>query len=44
MSTFEKLWGEVGRETGTEWRVEGVLVSLEDWGLERDDFEWMGER
>lgn len=43
VSMFEKLWEEVGRETGTQWKVEAVLVGLEHWGLDRDDFEWMGE-
>lgn len=40
--SFKKLWDEVAQETGTAWTVDVELVTLDNWGLNLDDYEWMG--
>ncbi len=41
VDSFNKLWREVARETGTKWKLEAEMVSLTQWGMEKEDFEWM---
>ncbi len=41
VDSFNKLWREVARETDTNWKLEAELVSLTQWGMEKEDFEWM---
>ncbi|MCJ1270149.1 hypothetical protein MMC22_010045 [Lobaria immixta] len=40
VETFKKLWRDIGIETGTTWTVDAVLVEMEEWGLEKEDYEW----
>lgn len=42
VESFGRLWREVEERTGTEWMVEASMWALSDWGLEVEDFEWMG--
>ena len=30
---FEKMWNEVGAETGTTWETKARLLSLEEYGM-----------
>lgn len=41
-ASFRGLWRRVAEETGVPWRVDVALVGLEEWGMEREDYEWMG--
>ena len=40
--TWQELWRQIERETGTEWVVEGSIRELREWGWEDEDFVWMG--
>ncbi|KAL8776866.1 MAG: hypothetical protein Q9194_002895 [Teloschistes cf. exilis] len=40
--TWQELWQDVGKETGTQWSVETSMHPLESWGYEREDTAWMG--
>ena len=40
--SFRRIMRQVGEETGTRWDVEVSLGSQAEWGLELEDFEWMG--
>ena len=39
--SFREMWGQVGKETGTKWKVEIDLVDVTEWGLKEEDTEWM---
>lgn len=41
LDTFRDMWHQVEGETGTKWRVEAEMVDLTEWGVEKEDFEWM---
>ncbi len=41
VDSFNELWREVARETGTKWVLNVSMVSLRQWGMEKEDFEWM---
>ena len=41
VDSFNKLWGEVMEDSGTEWKMDVELVDLTQWGMEKEDFEWM---
>ncbi|MCJ1264609.1 hypothetical protein MMC22_004482 [Lobaria immixta] len=41
LDTFRDMWRQVEGETGTKWRVEVEMVDLAEWGLEKEDCEWM---
>ena len=40
--TWREMWRRIQRETGTVWEVESSLHSLKEWGLEDEDYAWMG--
>ena len=39
--TFQKMWEQVGNETGTTWKVEANMLDLDEWGLQPEDYAWM---
>ena len=41
VDSFRELWRQVERETGTRWQVDALMVSPSQWGMEKEDFEWM---
>ena len=41
LDTFRDMWRQVACETGTNWQVEVEMVDLTEWGLEKEDCEWM---
>lgn len=41
--TFRKLWQRVELETRSKWDLDVKLVDLSEWGMEREDFDWMPE-
>lgn len=40
--TWQELWRQVEKETGTTWAVESSILELKEWGLEDEDSAWMG--
>ena len=40
-ASWHRIWEEVQASTGTRWEVKVQLVELTEWGMEREDFEWM---
>lgn len=40
--SFQRLWDEVGRETGTEWKCEARLLGWEEVGWDPKDTEYLG--
>ena len=40
--TWQDLWRQIGKETHTNWVVESWMLDLKEWGLEDEDFAWMG--
>ena len=40
--SFRRMMRQVGEETGTRWEVWASLGSQAEWGMELEDFEWMG--
>lgn len=40
LGSFNELWRQVARETGTRWVVDVSLVSCGEWGLGEQGFEW----
>ena len=41
VDSFNELWRQVTAETGTRWVVDALLVDLSQWGVEREDCDWM---
>ena len=41
--SYRKLWQRVELETKSKWDVDVRLVDLTDWGMEKEDFDWMPE-
>lgn len=39
--TYRKIWQRVELETGTQWDVDVELVELSEWGMEKEDCDWM---
>ena len=39
--SFRRFWGQVGEETGTEWKCEAWLRTWEDVGWDPEDWAWM---
>ena len=40
--TWWEMWRRIQRETCTVWEVESSLHSLKEWGLEEEDYAWVG--
>ena len=40
-TSFQRLWDQVGAETGTEWKCQAWLRSWEDMGWDPKDQAWM---
>lgn len=40
--SFQRMWDEVGREMGTEWRCEARLLRWEEVGWDPKDTEYLG--
>ena len=40
--TWMEMWKVVERESGARWEVESGLSELGEWGLESEDWNWMG--
>lgn len=41
VDSFKKLWRNVEIETGITWTVDVAMVDLKEWGMEKEDYEWM---
>ena len=41
VDSFDELWREVARETVTKWVLNASMVSLSQWGMEKEDFQFM---
>lgn len=41
VDSFQNLWRKVEIETGFRWTVDVAMVDLEQWGMEKEDYEWM---
>ena len=41
--SFRKVWQQVESETESEWEVEAAIVDLSEWGMEKEDTDWMPE-
>ena len=41
--SWRELWQDVGRETGTQWKVESSLKEVEGWSVGRGKAEGRGE-
>lgn len=41
VESFKHMWCDIEKETGTKWTVEVALVNLEEWGMEKEDYDWM---
>ena len=41
VDSFNELWREVARETVTKWVLNASMVSLSQWGMEKEDFVWI---
>ena len=41
--SFEKMWRQLGEETGTKWHVDCRMVRLSNWRLNRKQWEYIGE-
>jgi ubiquinone/menaquinone biosynthesis C-methylase UbiE len=40
--SFKEMWERVSEETNTSWEVEAEEVHLSKWGMEPEDYAWMG--
>ena len=42
--SFSRMWEQIEEETGTrtQWNVDVSISSLEEWGMPKEDYEWMG--
>ena len=40
VGSFNEVWRQVARETGTRWIVDASLVSCGEWALGEQGFEW----
>ena len=40
--SFQRMWDEVGRETGTEWECEARMLGWEEVGWDPRDTEYLG--
>lgn len=36
------MWDSIETQTKTKWFVESRLRDIHEWGLLREDYEWMG--
>ena len=43
IQTFQKIWENVGNETGTKWKVDAGLVDLKEWGCEKENIAWVDQ-
>lgn len=43
LDSLIKLWKQVQHETNTTWSVKVTEVDLTDWGMMKEDFDWMPE-
>ncbi|KAF2107946.1 hypothetical protein BDV96DRAFT_556736 [Lophiotrema nucula] len=41
--TFEAMWVEIEKETGTRWKVEAMLREWEEFGQRKEETGWLGE-
>lgn len=41
--SFREMWERVGRETGTKWECEAVLLTWEEVGWDPKDTEYLGD-
>lgn len=41
--SFQRMWDEVGRETGTEWECEARMLGWEEVGWDPRDTEYLGD-
>ena len=41
--SFQRMWDEVGRETGTEWKCEARMLGSEEVGWDPRDTEYLGD-
>ena len=40
-SSFQTLWNDTQGTTKTRWRVDVKAVNPQEWGMEREGFDWM---
>ena len=41
--SFNAMWNDVQSFTKTKWKVEAKAVDLREWGMEKEDFDWMAD-
>ena len=41
--SFGALWWDIGKNTGTSWKVEVEEVEFDQWGYDDDDITWLKE-
>ena len=45
VASWRRMWEDVGRETGTKWKVGHVRMrELREWGVLEEDYAWMDGR
>ena len=42
LETFKELWLSVEQETNTQWNVDCSMLELAEFGMEKEDYQWMG--
>ena len=41
VDSFKELWRQIARATGTKWVLDATMVDLSQWGMQKQDYEWM---
>ena len=41
--SFQRIWSTVASETSSGWEVDDLIVDLSQWGMEKEDVDWMPE-
>ena len=41
VDSFKELWFQIARDTATNWTLDASMVDLSQWGMEKQDYEWM---
>lgn len=41
--TFGEIWEKLGEDRGTGWEPQKELEQMREWGLKREDWEYMDQ-